>query len=139
MNVHDILQNPDVRFLNLNITSFDAHKLAARTVVCDARAGLEALRPALEGHRVNAAYEAEYGAVGSVAIADQEFAPAGLSPNVTLVAPEPVTVALSWTVPASVPPGSASVTVGALASTETVTTAPLKTLPARSVITGRRS
>ncbi|KUN06988.1 3D-(3,5/4)-trihydroxycyclohexane-1,2-dione acylhydrolase (decyclizing) [Streptomyces canus] len=57
-----LFQNPAVRFLNLNITSFDAHKLAARTVVCDARAGLEALTSALEGHRVNAAYEAEYGA-----------------------------------------------------------------------------
>ncbi|WP_406396069.1 3D-(3,5/4)-trihydroxycyclohexane-1,2-dione acylhydrolase (decyclizing) [Streptomyces sp. NBC_00882] len=57
-----LFQNPDVRFLNLNITSFDAHKLAARTLVCDARAGLEALTSALEGHRVNAAYEAEYGA-----------------------------------------------------------------------------
>ncbi|MEU0207487.1 3D-(3,5/4)-trihydroxycyclohexane-1,2-dione acylhydrolase (decyclizing) [Streptomyces canus] len=57
-----LFQNPDVRFLNLNITSFDAHKLAARTVVCDARAGLEALTSALEGHRVDTAYEAEYGA-----------------------------------------------------------------------------
>ena len=57
-----LFQNPDVRFLNLNITSFDAHKLAARTVVCDARAGLEALTSALEGHRVDAAHEAEYGA-----------------------------------------------------------------------------
>ncbi|MDI5909324.1 MULTISPECIES: 3D-(3,5/4)-trihydroxycyclohexane-1,2-dione acylhydrolase (decyclizing) [Streptomyces] len=55
-----LFQNPDVQFLNLNITSFDAHKLAARTVVCDARAGLEALASALGGHRVNAAYEAEY-------------------------------------------------------------------------------
>ncbi|MEV3910683.1 3D-(3,5/4)-trihydroxycyclohexane-1,2-dione acylhydrolase (decyclizing) [Streptomyces canus] len=57
-----LFQNPGVRFLNLNITSFDAHKLAARTLVCDARAGLEALTSALEGHRVNAAYAAEYGA-----------------------------------------------------------------------------
>ncbi|MFG2456332.1 3D-(3,5/4)-trihydroxycyclohexane-1,2-dione acylhydrolase (decyclizing) [Streptomyces sp. NPDC048523] len=56
-----LFQNPDVRFLNLNITAFDAHKLAARTVVCDARAGLDALTSALEGHRVHAAYEAEYG------------------------------------------------------------------------------
>jgi 3D-(3,5/4)-trihydroxycyclohexane-1,2-dione acylhydrolase (decyclizing) len=55
-----LFQNPDVRFLNLNITGFDAHKLAARTVVCDARAGLEALAPALAGHRVDPAYEAEY-------------------------------------------------------------------------------
>ncbi|MET7733247.1 3D-(3,5/4)-trihydroxycyclohexane-1,2-dione acylhydrolase (decyclizing) [Streptomyces sp. NPDC005402] len=57
-----LFQNPDVRFLNLNITAFDAHKLAARTVVCDARAGLEALASALAGHRVQTAYEAEYGA-----------------------------------------------------------------------------
>ncbi|MET8076435.1 3D-(3,5/4)-trihydroxycyclohexane-1,2-dione acylhydrolase (decyclizing) [Streptomyces sp. NPDC005303] len=56
-----LFQNPDVRFLNLNITAFDAHKLAARTVVCDARAGLEALASALAGHRVQTAYEAEYG------------------------------------------------------------------------------
>jgi 3D-(3,5/4)-trihydroxycyclohexane-1,2-dione acylhydrolase (decyclizing) len=57
-----LFQNPDVRFLNLNITAFDAHKLAARTVVCDARAGLEALASALAGHRMDPAYEAKYGA-----------------------------------------------------------------------------
>ncbi|MEU0738970.1 3D-(3,5/4)-trihydroxycyclohexane-1,2-dione acylhydrolase (decyclizing) [Streptomyces sp. NPDC006134] len=55
-----LFQHPDVRFLNLNITAFDAHKLAARTLVCDARAGLAALAEALAGHRVDAAYEAEY-------------------------------------------------------------------------------
>ncbi|MET9870058.1 thiamine pyrophosphate-binding protein, partial [Streptomyces sp. NPDC006386] len=55
-----LFQNPDVRFLNLNITGFDAHKQAARTLVCDARAGLELLREALAGHRVEASYEAEY-------------------------------------------------------------------------------
>ncbi|MGW3950227.1 3D-(3,5/4)-trihydroxycyclohexane-1,2-dione acylhydrolase (decyclizing) [Streptomyces sp. NPDC004752] len=55
-----LFQNPDVRFLNLNITGFDAHKLAARTLVCDARAGLTALTEALSGQRVDAAYEAEY-------------------------------------------------------------------------------
>lgn len=55
-----LFQNPDVRFLNLNITDFDAHKLAARTLVCDALAGLDALAKALAGHRVAAAYEAGY-------------------------------------------------------------------------------
>ncbi|MEJ1199643.1 MULTISPECIES: 3D-(3,5/4)-trihydroxycyclohexane-1,2-dione acylhydrolase (decyclizing) [unclassified Streptomyces] len=55
-----LFQHPDVRFLNLNITAFDAHKLAARTLVCDARTGLTALTDALSGHRVDAAYEAEY-------------------------------------------------------------------------------
>ncbi|MEV2218003.1 3D-(3,5/4)-trihydroxycyclohexane-1,2-dione acylhydrolase (decyclizing) [Streptomyces sp. NPDC050997] len=57
-----LFQRPGVRFLNLNITAFDAHKLAARTLVCDARAGLEALAAALDGHRVDPAYEAEYSA-----------------------------------------------------------------------------
>ncbi|GAA4822987.1 3D-(3,5/4)-trihydroxycyclohexane-1,2-dione acylhydrolase (decyclizing) [Streptomyces ziwulingensis] len=55
-----LFQHPGVRFLNLNVTAFDAHKLAARTLVCDARAGLTALTEALGGHRVDAAYEAEY-------------------------------------------------------------------------------
>ncbi|MGP3983657.1 3D-(3,5/4)-trihydroxycyclohexane-1,2-dione acylhydrolase (decyclizing) [Streptomyces sp. KR80] len=50
---------PEVRFLNLNITPFDAHKLGALTLVADARAGLEALTDALAGHRVDATYEAE--------------------------------------------------------------------------------
>ncbi|MDC2950235.1 3D-(3,5/4)-trihydroxycyclohexane-1,2-dione acylhydrolase (decyclizing), partial [Streptomyces heilongjiangensis] len=57
---HTLFQVPDVRFVNLNIAAFDAHKLAARTVVCDARSGLEALTEALAGHRVEEAYEAEY-------------------------------------------------------------------------------
>lgn len=51
---------PGVRFVNLNIASFDAHKMSARTLVADARSGLEALTEALRGHRVDAAYEAEY-------------------------------------------------------------------------------
>ncbi|MFF4351206.1 3D-(3,5/4)-trihydroxycyclohexane-1,2-dione acylhydrolase (decyclizing) [Streptomyces sp. NPDC001530] len=55
-----LFQKPDVRFVNLNITAFDAHKLAAHTLVADARTGLEALTEALSGHRVDAAYEAEY-------------------------------------------------------------------------------
>jgi 3D-(3,5/4)-trihydroxycyclohexane-1,2-dione acylhydrolase (decyclizing) len=55
-----LFQHPEVRFLNLNITAFDAHKLGARTLVCDARAGLTALAGALAGHRVDPSYEAEY-------------------------------------------------------------------------------
>ncbi|KPC64978.1 3D-(3,5/4)-trihydroxycyclohexane-1,2-dione acylhydrolase (decyclizing) [Streptomyces chattanoogensis] len=53
---------PQVRFLNLNIASFDSHKLGATSLVADARAGLEALTRALSGHRVAAEYEAAYGA-----------------------------------------------------------------------------
>ncbi|PBD01323.1 3D-(3,5/4)-trihydroxycyclohexane-1,2-dione hydrolase [Streptomyces sp. Ag82_O1-15] len=55
-----LFQQPGVRFVNLNITTFDAHKLAARPLVADARTGLEALTEGLSGHRVDAAYEAEY-------------------------------------------------------------------------------
>jgi 3D-(3,5/4)-trihydroxycyclohexane-1,2-dione acylhydrolase (decyclizing) len=55
-----LFQHPHVRFVNLNITAFDAHKLAAATVVCDARTGLTALRDALAGHRVADTYAAEY-------------------------------------------------------------------------------
>ncbi|POX46602.1 3D-(3,5/4)-trihydroxycyclohexane-1,2-dione acylhydrolase (decyclizing) [Streptomyces sp. Ru72] len=55
-----LFQNPGVRFVNLNVTAFDAHKLAALTLVADARAGLTALAEGLAGHRVSEAYEAEY-------------------------------------------------------------------------------
>ncbi|MEV5664118.1 3D-(3,5/4)-trihydroxycyclohexane-1,2-dione acylhydrolase (decyclizing) [Streptomyces flaveolus] len=55
-----LFQRPDVRFMNLNVTAFDAHKLAARTLVCDARTGLTLLTDALTGHRVAPSYEAEY-------------------------------------------------------------------------------
>ncbi|MGV9901375.1 3D-(3,5/4)-trihydroxycyclohexane-1,2-dione acylhydrolase (decyclizing) [Streptomyces sp. NPDC003388] len=54
--------NPDVRFLNLNIASFDSHKLAGLPLVADARSGLGELTEALGrlGHRVAASYVAEY-------------------------------------------------------------------------------
>ncbi|MFJ9305843.1 3D-(3,5/4)-trihydroxycyclohexane-1,2-dione acylhydrolase (decyclizing) [Streptomyces cyaneofuscatus] len=57
-----LLENPAVRFLNLNITGFDAHKLAALPLVADARTGLEALTSALagRGYRIDPAYETEY-------------------------------------------------------------------------------
>ncbi|MER5386422.1 3D-(3,5/4)-trihydroxycyclohexane-1,2-dione acylhydrolase (decyclizing) [Streptomyces sp. NPDC002688] len=60
-----LFQEPGVRFVNLNITAFDAHKLAARPLVADARTGLRALTEALSGHRVDPDYEAEYRAGGA--------------------------------------------------------------------------
>ncbi|MCX4535015.1 3D-(3,5/4)-trihydroxycyclohexane-1,2-dione acylhydrolase (decyclizing) [Streptomyces sp. NBC_00841] len=56
-----LFANPAVRFLNLNITGFDAHKLAALPLVADARTALEALSGALNGrnYRVDPAYETE--------------------------------------------------------------------------------
>ncbi|KAA0938708.1 3D-(3,5/4)-trihydroxycyclohexane-1,2-dione acylhydrolase (decyclizing) [Streptomyces apricus] len=55
-----LFQAPDVRFVNLNVAAFDAHKLSARPLVADARTGLTALTEALAGHRVDPAYEARY-------------------------------------------------------------------------------
>lgn len=51
-------QNPDVRFLGINVSPMDAHKAGAFPLVCDAREGLVALLAALRerGHRVDAAY-----------------------------------------------------------------------------------
>jgi 3D-(3,5/4)-trihydroxycyclohexane-1,2-dione acylhydrolase (decyclizing) len=46
-------QNPDVRFVNLNVATMDAAKHAGEMLVADARAGLEALTAALAGHRVD--------------------------------------------------------------------------------------
>jgi 3D-(3,5/4)-trihydroxycyclohexane-1,2-dione acylhydrolase (decyclizing) len=51
-----VFANPDVRFVNLNVASFDAHKLSATALVADARAGLDALTAALDGHWVEPAY-----------------------------------------------------------------------------------
>ncbi|WP_374774082.1 3D-(3,5/4)-trihydroxycyclohexane-1,2-dione acylhydrolase (decyclizing) [Streptomyces sp. NBC_01310] len=56
-----LFQDPGVRFVNLNIAGFDAHKLAALPLLADARAGLRSLTAGLQGHRVDPAYEQEYG------------------------------------------------------------------------------
>ncbi|WP_412077950.1 3D-(3,5/4)-trihydroxycyclohexane-1,2-dione acylhydrolase (decyclizing) [Streptomyces xanthophaeus] len=56
-----LFQNPAVRFIGLNLDPYDAHKLAARPLVADAREGLDALREAVSGHRVDPAYETAYG------------------------------------------------------------------------------
>ncbi|MFI0742137.1 3D-(3,5/4)-trihydroxycyclohexane-1,2-dione acylhydrolase (decyclizing) [Streptomyces sp. NPDC021100] len=51
---------PGVRFVNLNLSSADAHKLAGLAVAADARAGLEALAGELDGYRVPEEYAREY-------------------------------------------------------------------------------
>ncbi|MCB5179840.1 3D-(3,5/4)-trihydroxycyclohexane-1,2-dione acylhydrolase (decyclizing) [Streptomyces antimicrobicus] len=56
-----LFQNPAVRFLGLNLDPYDAHKLAARPLVGDARETLELLTAELAGHRVDAAYVRDYG------------------------------------------------------------------------------
>ena len=54
-------QNPDVRFVNVNVADLDAVKHAGVGLVGDARATLEALDAALDGYEVEAAYREESG------------------------------------------------------------------------------
>jgi 3D-(3,5/4)-trihydroxycyclohexane-1,2-dione acylhydrolase (decyclizing) len=50
-------QDPDVRFVNVNVAAFDAAKHSGLAVVADARPALEALAEALAGHRVDPDWE----------------------------------------------------------------------------------
>lgn len=56
-----LFAHPGVRFVNLNITGFDAHKMAGLPLVADARTALLALAAELGEYRVDPAYAAEYG------------------------------------------------------------------------------
>ena len=51
-------QDPDVRFININVAEFDAYKHSALPLVGDARATLEELLEWLEGWHVDMAYRA---------------------------------------------------------------------------------
>ncbi|MCM2392109.1 3D-(3,5/4)-trihydroxycyclohexane-1,2-dione acylhydrolase (decyclizing) [Streptomyces sp. CWNU-1] len=53
-----LFQNPSVRFLNINVTSFDAHKMAGLTLIADAREALTSLTSSPV--RVQPSYEREY-------------------------------------------------------------------------------
>ena len=52
-------QNPDVRFVNINVFEQDAYKHAAVPVVGDAKASLEELRDILAGYQTGADYQEE--------------------------------------------------------------------------------
>lgn len=52
-------QNPNVRFINVNIAEVDSHKLAGLPLTGDARAALEALDAHLEGWTVSQEYRRE--------------------------------------------------------------------------------
>ena len=49
-------QNPQVRFININVAEFDAGKHLGLPLVADARVALEELAQALEGYRVSPEY-----------------------------------------------------------------------------------
>jgi 3D-(3,5/4)-trihydroxycyclohexane-1,2-dione acylhydrolase (decyclizing) len=51
-------QNPSVRFVNVNVSEFDAGKQAALPLIGDARVTLEELKESLSGFRVDDAYSA---------------------------------------------------------------------------------
>lgn len=51
-------QNPAARFININVTEFDAYKHSALPLVADARVALEELVQALKGYRVSEEYQA---------------------------------------------------------------------------------
>ena len=52
-----VFQDPGVRFVNINVTGFDAAKLSGLPVIGDARVALEQLRDALAGYRVDERWE----------------------------------------------------------------------------------
>ncbi len=54
-----IFQNPDVRFVNINVASLDAVKHAGLPVLSDARRALETLTGLLAGYSTDAEYQAE--------------------------------------------------------------------------------
>jgi 3D-(3,5/4)-trihydroxycyclohexane-1,2-dione acylhydrolase (decyclizing) len=53
-------QNPEVRFVNLNVTALDAAKNSGVMLTADARVGLEALTDALEGYHVDESYSTRH-------------------------------------------------------------------------------
>jgi 3D-(3,5/4)-trihydroxycyclohexane-1,2-dione acylhydrolase (decyclizing) len=50
-------QNPDVRFVNINVAEFDAYKHSALPLLADARVTLEELMELLEGYHVEKDYQ----------------------------------------------------------------------------------
>ena len=67
-----LFQNPDVRFVNINVAEFDAFKQAALPVVGDARVALEELAAALEGYHVAVEMTAEIAQLRSAWAAEVE-------------------------------------------------------------------
>jgi len=55
-------QNPQVRFININVAEFDAYKHSALPLTGDARVTLEELQSAVAGYRVEQAYASQIAA-----------------------------------------------------------------------------
>lgn len=49
-------QNPDVRFININVAEFDAFKHAGLPMIADARVAIEKIQTAVSGYRISSQY-----------------------------------------------------------------------------------
>ncbi|KRF24388.1 3D-(3,5/4)-trihydroxycyclohexane-1,2-dione acylhydrolase (decyclizing) [Phycicoccus sp. Soil803] len=67
---HSLFQNPDVRFVHLNVNSFDAHKMGSFPVVGDAKLSLTAIHQGLAA----AGYHAEASYTDAIAAAQKATA-----------------------------------------------------------------
>ncbi len=65
-------ENPEVRFVNINVTEFDAAKHHALSLVGDAKATLEELLVLLDGHHVDESYRSQAGQLHSAWEAEVE-------------------------------------------------------------------
>jgi 3D-(3,5/4)-trihydroxycyclohexane-1,2-dione acylhydrolase (decyclizing) len=77
-----VFQNPDVRFVNINVASFDAYKHGSQLpVIADARETLDALAVELAGFHVDGSYSNRIASENSMwdAVVDAAFVPSGLA------------------------------------------------------------
>ena len=56
-------QNPEARFVNINVAEFDAYKASAIPVIADAHIALDEMAEALKGYRVDADYASVIGSL----------------------------------------------------------------------------
>ncbi|MFE4949687.1 3D-(3,5/4)-trihydroxycyclohexane-1,2-dione acylhydrolase (decyclizing) [Leifsonia sp. NPDC056665] len=83
-----VFQNPDVRFVNLNVAPFDAYKHGSQLpLIADAREALTALTAALAGHTVHPGYATWIAEEKTEwdAVADEALAPTTLDGESSLI------------------------------------------------------
>ena len=57
---HSLFQNPNVRFININVCEMDAFKYAALALVADAKASLQSISSALGNYQTSENYQKNY-------------------------------------------------------------------------------
>jgi hypothetical protein len=94
-----LFQNPDVKFVSLNVSEFDGVKQGAATIVADARTGLEALFTELGPHRVPPPWSAEVAKRQTAwrAARDAAIDPDVLFPTSTATDPDGDQLTRTWT------------------------------------------